>query len=175
MIGTLSAYILPCLLLFVFGYALFKKVPTFDIFLNGAAKGVSSAVSVLPALVGLICAVSMLRASGVLEWICSLFAPILQKVGMPSELLPLALLKSVSGSGSLAMIKDVFEHSGPDSFSGKLASVMLGSSETTFYALAVYYGAVKITKSRYTVRAAVIADLVGIAASVILCRFLYAQ
>ncbi len=175
MIGTLSAYILPFLLLFVFGYAFFKKVPTFDIFLNGAAKGVSSAVSVLPALVGLICAVSMLRASGVLEWICSLFAPILQKVGMPSELLPLALLKSVSGSGSLAMIKDVFEHSGPDSFSGKLASVMLGSSETTFYALAVYYGAVKITKSRYTVRAAVIADLVGVAASVILCRLLYAQ
>ncbi len=174
MVSTISVYILPCLLLTVFGYAFFKKVPTFDVFLNGAAKGISSAVSVLPALVGLVCAVSMLRASGVLEWVCSLFAPFLQKVGMPSELLPLALLKSVSGSGSLAMVKDVFDHSGPDSFSGFLASVMMGSSETTFYALAVYYGAVKITKSRYTVRAAVIADFVGIAASVIVCQILYA-
>lgn len=173
MVNTLSVYILPCLLLAVFGYAYFKKVLIFDVFLKGAAKGISSALSVLPALVGLICAVSMLRASGVLDWICSLFAPLLQKVGMPAGLLPLALLKPVSGSGSLAMIKDIFDQNGPDSFSGFLASVMLGSSETTFYTLAVYYGAVKITKSRYTVRAAVIADLIGIAASVIICRFLY--
>ena len=173
MVGTISVYILPCFILAIIGYAFFKKVQTFNVFLSGASKGISSAVSVLPALVGLVCAVSMLRASGVLEWVCSLFAPLLQKIGMPAELLPLALLKSVSGSGSLAMVKDVFEHSGPDSFSGYLASVMLGSSETTFYTLAVYYGAVNITKSRYTVRAAVVADIVGIAASVILCRILY--
>lgn len=169
----IATYIMPCLFLAVFGYAYLRRVRVFDTFLNGAADGIKSAFSILPALVGLICAVSMFRASGAMEWICSLFAPLLQKIGMPAELLPLALLKPVSGSGALAMIQDIFNNRGPDSFSGRLASVMLGSSETTFYALTVYYGAVKITKSRYTVHAALIADIVGIAASVVLCNILY--
>lgn len=168
-----SIYIMPCLFFVVFGYGWLRRVRVFDVFLKGASEGMRSAFSILPALVGLICAVSMLRSSGALSFLAELLAPLLNKIGMPAEVLPLALLKPVSGSGALAMVQDVFSTSGPDSFAGRVASVMLGSSETTFYTLAVYYGAVKITKSRYTVHAAIIADLVGIAASIILCRILY--
>ena len=168
-----SDFIMPSLFFVVFGYGYLRRIRVFDIFLKGASEGMRAAGSILPALVGLICAVSMLRASGALTFLAQRLSPLLNHIGMPSELLPLALLKPVSGSGALAMVQDIFSNFGPDSFSGRVASVMLGSSETTFYTLAVYYGAVKITKSRYTVHAAIIADLVGIAASLILCQILY--
>ena len=173
LLSNITLYIVPFIFLFVFGYAFLKRIPVFDTFLEGAARGAKSAFEILPALVGLLCAVSMFRASGALEFLANLFAPLLNKVGMPAETLPLALLKPVSGSGALSLVKDVFDQSGPDSFPGKVASVMLGSSETTFYTLAVYYGAVKITNSRYTLSAAIIADLVGILASVVICNLLY--
>lgn len=170
MLKTISALILPAIFIIILGYASLRRVPVFDTFLNGAAKGLSSAVTILPALVGLLCAISMLRASGLLDYVGRLLSPVLSKTGMPQEVLPLALLKPVSGSGALAMIKDVFDTSGVDSFAGKVASVMLGSSETTFYTLAVYYGAVGIRDSRYTVSAAVLADLVGVFAAVLVCH-----
>ena len=170
----ISILIMPFIFISILGYALFKKVRVFDVFLNGASNGLRSAVSILPALVGLICAISMLRASGALDFLETLLSPLLSKIGMP-DVLPLALLKPVSGSGALAMVKDIFDANGPDSFAGKVASVMLGSSETTFYTLAVYYGAVKIKNSRYTVSAAVIADLVGVFAAVFLCGMIYSH
>ncbi len=169
----ISIFIMPFIFISILGYALFKKVRVFDVFLSGASNGLRSAVSILPALVGLICAISMLRASGALDFLGTLLSPLLSKIGMPPDVLPLALLKPVSGSGALAMVKDIFDANGPDSFAGKVASVMLGSSETTFYTLAVYYGAVKIKDSRYTVSAAVIADLVGVFAAVFLCGMIY--
>lgn len=171
----ISVFIMPFIFISILAYAIFRRVRVFDVFLNGAANGLRSAVSILPALVGLICAISMLRASGALDFLGHLLSPVLSKIGMPAEVLPLALLKPVSGSGALAMIQDIFNTSGPDSFAGKLASVMLGSSETTFYTLAVYYGAVKIRDSRYTVSAAVIADLVGVFAAVLICGIIYQQ
>ncbi len=173
LIQKASSLIMPSLFIVILGYALCKRVPVFEVFLKGAEKGLSSAISILPALVGLLCAISMFRASGALDFLGKLLSPLLSKIGMPSEVLPLALLKPVSGSGALAMIKDVFDTSGADSFAGKVASVMLGSSETTFYTLAVYYGAIKIHNSRYTVSAAVIADVVGVLASVVICNLLY--
>ncbi len=169
----ISIFIMPFIFISILGYALFRRVRVFDVFLSGAGNGLRSAVSILPALVGLICAISMLRASGALDFLSNLLSPLLAKIGMPSEVLPLALLKPVSGSGALAMVKDIFDANGPDSFAGKVASVMLGSSETTFYTLAVYYGAVKIRDARYTVSAAVIADLVGVFAAVFICGMMY--
>ena len=169
----ISILIMPFIFISILGYALFKKVRVFDVFLNGASNGLRSAVSILPALVGLVCAISMLRSSGALDFLGTLLSPLLSKIGMPPDVLPLALLKPVSGSGALAMVKDIFDANGPDSFAGKVASVMLGSSETTFYTLAVYYGAVEIKDSRYTVSAAVIADLVGVFAAVFLCGMIY--
>ncbi len=166
----MSMYILPCVFIIILGHAAVKKIKIFDIFLAGAKKGALSCFSVLPALVGLVVAVSMMRASGVLDFLSRCLSPVLGFLGFPDQVLSLALLKPVSGSGALAMIKSIFETEGVDSFAGKVASVMLGSSETTFYALAVYYGATKVKNTRYTVFAAIVADIVGIASSVILCN-----
>ena len=166
----MTSYILPTIFITVLGYALFKKVKIFDVFLIGAKKGANSCLNILPTLVGLVVAISMMRASGVLDFLADLLSPMLSVLHFPTDVLPLALLKPVSGSGALAMIKDIFQNAGVDSVSGKLASVMLGSSETTFYALAVYYGATKVKNTRYTVFAAVVADIVGIIASVLLCN-----
>lgn len=170
---NISSLILPIIFIVILGYATIKRVRVFDVFLEGASKGLRSSVSVLPALVGLICAVSMLRASGAFDFLEMLFSPLLSKIGMPPEVFPLALLKSVSGSGALAMIKDIFDTSGVDSFAGKVSSVMLGSSETTFYALAVYFGAVKIKNTRHTASSAIIADIVGILSAVFICNILF--
>ena len=118
----ISIFIMPFIFISILGYALFKKVRVFDVFLSGASNGLRSAVSILPALVGLICAISMLRASGALDFLGTLLSPLLSKIGMPPDVLPLALLKPVSGSGALAMVKDIFDANGPDSFAGKVAS-----------------------------------------------------
>ena len=170
----MTSYIFPAVFIIILGYALIKKVPIFDTFLTGAKRGATSCFSILPALVGLVVAVSMLRASGFLDFLSSILSPLLKHIGFPSDVLPLALLKSVSGSGAVAMVKSIFEFSGVDSFSGKLASVMLGSSETTFYALAIYYGITKVKNTRYTVFAAVVADVAGIVAATLICRMIWA-
>ncbi len=170
----MTAYIFPAVFIGILSYALIKKVPIFDTFLTGAKQGAKSCFSILPTLVGLVVAISMLKASGVLDFLSSLLSPLLELIGMPSDVLPLALLKSVSGSGAVAMLKSIFETSGVDSPSGRLASVMLGSSETTFYALAVYYGITKVKNTRYTVHAAVLADIVGIIVAIFVCRLFWA-
>lgn len=163
-------YIFPAVFIGILGFGLYKKLPVFDVFLKGAKKGAQSCFSILPALVGLVVAVSMMRASGFLDFLAIILSPMLNFLNFPSDVLPLALLKSVSGSGALAMIKNIFEVSGVDSPSGKLASVMLGSSETTFYALTIYYGITKVKNTRYTVFSAVVADIVGIIAAVLVCK-----
>lgn len=170
----MTMYIFPAVFIGILGYALIKRVAVFDTFLTGAKRGATSCFSILPALVGLVVAVSMLRASGILDFLSGILSPLLKTVGFPADVLPLALLKSVSGSGALAMLKSIFEFSGVDSFSGKLASVMLGSSETTFYALAVYFGITKVKNTRYTVFAAIFADIVGIIAATLICRIIWA-
>ena len=170
----MTKYILPVIFTIIIGYGMYKKINVFDSFLKGARQGVTSCISIIPALTGLITAVSMMRASGLLDFISELFTPVLDMVNFPADVLPLALLKSVSGSGSLAMIKDIFQTSGVDSPSGKLSSVMLGSSETTFYALAVYFGATKVKKTRYTVFAAIVADIMGIISAVLICKLFFA-
>ena len=115
-----------------------------------------------------------MRASGLLDFIAKAFSPFLDFLGFNTDVLPLSLLKSVSGSGALALVKDIFQNSGVDSPSGRLASVMLGSSETTFYALAVNFGATKVKKTRYTVFAAIVADIAGIIASIAVCNLFFA-
>lgn len=138
-----------------------KKVPVFERFLEGAKEGMQTAVSILPSLLGLILAVTMLSASGVLDMICAFLAPVAEKCGIPSETIPLALLRPISGSGSLAVLSNILEKNGPDSLPGRVASVMMGSTETTFYAIAVYFGAVGIQKTRHAVPSALIADFTG--------------
>ena len=166
MLNKISILIMPTIIALILVNGLMKKALIFDLFTEGAKEGLSTSFKILPSLVGLIVAVSMLRASGFFEVTCSFFAPILEKVGFPAELVPMALIRPVSGSAALATVQDVITSYGADSFIGRCAAVMMGSSETTFYTLAIYFGSVGITKTRYTVKAALIADLAGIILSV---------
>lgn len=166
MLNNISALIMPTIILLILANGLMRKAPVFDQFLEGAKNGFSTSIKILPSLVGLIVAVSMLRASGFFEATYTFLSPFLQRAGFPAELVPMALIRPVSGSAALATVQDLITTYGPDSFIGRCASVMMGSSETTFYTLAVYFGSVGITKSRYTVKSALLADLTGIILSV---------
>ena len=173
MLNNISVLIMPTIILLIITNALLKKAPVFDQFVEGAKNGFSTSINILPSLVGLIVAVSMLRASGFFEITCNFLSPFLQRVGFPPELVPMALIRPVSGSAALATVQNIITTYGADSFTGRCAAVMMGSSETTFYTLAVYFGSVGITKTRYTVKSALLADLAGIILSVVFVKILF--
>ena len=137
---------------------------------HGAEEGLTVLLRIIPALVGLLTAVAMFRASGAMDWFSGLFAPMLEVLGVPPEAMPLMLIRPVSGSGALAVGTDLMTTYGPDSYIGRVAAVMLGSTETTFYTIAVYFGSAGIIKTRHTVPAAITADLVGFIASAFAVR-----
>ncbi len=160
-----SELVVPLLLVGVAGWGLFRRVDVYAALTAGAGEGLSVLLRILPALVGLLTAVAMFRASGALEMLTGLCAPVLERLGIPEELTPLMLIRPVSGNGALAVGSELIQTYGADSSIGRTAAVMLGSTETTFYTVAVYYGAAGIRRSRYTIPAALTADLVGFAAS----------
>lgn len=172
MISLISALIIPAVIFLIVFYAMCRRVNIFDSFTEGAKDGLKTSIKILPSLVGLLAAVSMLRASGFFDAVQNLIMPITDFLGFPKELVPLAAIRPVSGSASLATVRDILQNFGPDSFVGQCASVMMGSTETTFYTLAVYLGSVGITNSRYTVKAALLADLTGIVMSVLFVNLL---
>lgn len=149
---------------------LVKRVGVFDAFLSGAKEGFSTAFTIVPSMVGLITAVTMLRASGVFEWVSQVISPLAEGLGFPSEIVPVALMRPVSGSGSTALILSAFEEFGADSFVGKILSVMAGSTETTVYAIAVYYASVGIKKTRHTLVSGLCADFAAVVFSVLSVR-----
>lgn len=157
----MGSYFLLAVAALILIFAYIKRVPIFDLFLQGAEEGIKNTFSIIPALVGLVVCVSMLRSSGTIDALVSLLSPAAKRVGIPSNVLPLALLRPISGSGALAVVQDIFEHWGADTFTGRVASVMMGSTETTFYTIAVYYGSVGIKRTGITVFAALAADLMG--------------
>lgn len=173
MLHTLSGWVMPGIFCIIIGYAMYRRIDIFEAFLAGAAGGLKTLFGILPALVGLIAAISMLRASGALVFFTRLLAPLTERVGIPSELMPLALLRPISGSGALAIVSDLLKSYGPDSMVGRIASVVMGSTETTFYTLAVYYGSVGIRDSRYTVPAALCADITGLLVGVWVCQLFF--
>lgn len=172
-IRLISVAVIPIVFLGILGYGLFHRINVFDAFLDGAAEGMHTAVKILPALVGLIAAISMFRSSGAMEYLTRVLSPVTKLLGVPAEVLPLALLRPVSGSGSLALVSDLLKVHGPDSLVGRITSVMMGSTETTFYTLAVYYGSVGIRDTRFTLKSALLADFAGMLASVWVCRIFY--
>lgn len=172
MLNLISLLIIPIIIALILANALMKKAPLFDFFIEGAKDGLTTSVKILPSLIGLLVAVSMLRTSGFFDVVANFISPVLDKVSFPKELVPMALVRPVSGSASLALVRDMLNTYGADSFIGRCASVMMGSTETTFYSLAVYFGYVKITNSRHTVKAALIADLTGIIVSVLIVNIL---
>lgn len=151
---------------------LIKRVGVYECFTEGAKDGLSSMLGIIAPLVGLMVAINMFRASGALELIAHGLSGVLSALGMPAEVLPLAILRPISGSASLAVVTDIFGTVGPDSPAGKIASVMMGSTETTFYTVAVYFGAAGIKNTRHTLAAALSADLTGIVLSAIVARAL---
>ena len=162
---NLSSLVVPVLLASVAAVGLGKRVDVYSALTHGAEEGLTVLLRIIPALVGLLTAVSMFRASGAREWLSVLCAPVLERLGIPPETTPLMLVRPVSGSGALAVGTDLMTTYGPDSYIGRVAAVMLGSTETTFYTIAVYFGSAGIRKPRHTVPAALTADLVGFIAS----------
>ena len=173
MLGNISLYIIPVIFFIILFYALYKRVNIFDAFLSGASSGISTTIKILPALIGLIVAITMLRTSGALDFLIKLLSPVTDILHLPEEIMPLALLRPVSGSGSLAIVGDILTRFGPDSLIGQIASVMMGSTETTFYAICVYFGSINITDTRYTLIAALCADFAGFLSSVWVCRLFF--
>ena len=173
LLNLISLWALPVILLTVLTFGIFKKVPLYEEFTEGAKDGFKVSVKIIPYLVAIIVGISMLRASGAIEMLASFLAPILTKFNIPADTLPLMIVRSLSGSGALGIFSDIANHLGPDAYATKLSAVMLGSSETTFYVLAVYFGAVGISKIRYALIIGLLADLVGIIAAISVCNLMF--
>lgn len=169
----ISSWAIPVIILVIPVYGFFKRIPVYETFVEGAKEGFNVAVRIIPYLVAMLVAIGIFRVSGAMNILASWLAPITNLIGMPPETVPLALLRPLSGSGSLGLVSDLLKTYGPDSFIGKLASTMMGCTETTFYILAVYYGSVAVRKARHTVLACVIGDIIGVLASVFICRLIF--
>ncbi len=168
-----AKYIIPLLLVGIPFYALsFRKVKVYEVFVEGAKDGFTIAVRIIPYLVAILVAVGMFRASGALDLLLNFLAPVLNFIGFPPENLPLALMRPLSGSGSLGLLTDLVDQHGADSINAKIGATMFGSSETTFYVLAVYFGSVGVTRSRHALLAGLTADAVGAISAVYLCQML---
>ncbi len=154
-------------------YGACKKINVFDAFVTGAKQGFETSVNIIPYLIAMMMAIGMLRASGFFEVLNRLLKPLLAAIGMPTELLPLALIRPFSGSASTGIMAELIHQHGGNSFIAKTAATMMGSTETTFYVVAVYFGAVGIKRTRHAIPAGLIADLAGIIASVMICRYLF--
>ena len=172
-LNLISLWALPFFILLVLTVGIIKKVPVYEEFTHGAKDGFKVAINIIPYLVAIIVAISMLRASGAIEMLAGVLAPILKSCHIPADVLPLTIVRSLSGSAALGGFSDIANNLGPDSYATKLAAIMVGSSETTFYVLAVYFGAVKISKIRYALIVGLLADLVGIIAAVWVCNLMF--
>lgn len=172
MINFISNLAMPFIILLIVAYGLIEKKKVFDVFLDGAKEGLSIILSIFPTLVGLFVAIGALRSSGIIDLIVNFLSPVLEIIKFPSEIMPLALLRPISGSSSIAIATDIMKNYGVDSNLGMIASTIMGSTETTLYTIAVYTSCVKIKKTRFVLVASLIADFVGIFVSVAVCRFL---
>lgn len=172
-ITSISAWLIPCFILIVLLTATYKKIPTYETFVEGGKEGVKLAFSLLPFLVGMIVSIGILQASGAMTAFIELIEPVLTFIGVPAEILPLALVRPISGTAALGMTTDLIENFGPDSFIGRLASTMQGSTDTTLYILTVYFGAVGIKKMRYALKVGLLADLIGIIASIVIVNIVF--
>jgi spore maturation protein B len=172
-LDVLSAWAIPLLLAGIPLAALARGVKVYPVFLEGAKGGFETAVRIVPPLVAIFVALGMLRASGALDAFAAALAPVTSAVGLPASVVPLVLVRPLSGGGALGVVGDVLRAEGPDSYAGRLASVMAGSTETTFYVLAVYFGAAGVTRYRHAVPAALLADLAGFAAAIVVVRLVF--
>lgn len=171
-INYLSNLAIPFTILLILIYGLIEKNKVFDTFLNGAKEGIEIVVKIFPTLIGLFVAIGALRYSGILDFIIKLIFPIIEFLNIPTEIMPLAILRPISGSASIAVGSDIMTQYGVDSKLGLIASTIMGSTETTLYTIAVYTSVVGIKKTRFVLAAALIGDLIGMLSSVIIWNFM---
>jgi len=172
-IQLVSTWTIPMLIAFIPLYASFRKVPVYESFIDGAKDGFGTAVDIIPHLVGMMTAIGMFRASGAMDAFVGLIKPLFESMGVPGDVLPLALLRPITGAGSLAFVTDLIKEQGPDSFAARIASTIQGSTDTTLYVLTVYFGAVGIRKSRYALKVGLFSDVVGFFAAVAACWLMF--
>ncbi|MDX8290716.1 spore maturation protein [Metabacillus indicus] len=166
LVSIISLWMIPLMIGFILLYGTFKKVPTYETFVEGGKEGIEIAFSIIPYLVGMLVAITIFRASGALEFFVGMMKPALDAIGVPSEIVPLAFIRPISGTAALGMTTDLIAAYGPDSFIGRLAAVMQGSTDTTLYILTVYFGAVGVKKMGDALKVGLLADLLGIAAAI---------
>ena len=173
LVKTLSVLAIPGFVLFIVGYGAMKKVKIYETFVEGAKEGFQIGVRIIPYLVAMLVAIGVFRAGGAMDILTTLLSPVTSLIGMPAEAVPMALMRPLSGSGALGVMSETINAYGPDSLIGRLVAVMMGSGETTFYVLAVYFGSVSISRTRHAVPAGIIADLASILASVWLVNLIF--
>ncbi|QNG61383.1 spore maturation protein [Bacillus sp. PAMC26568] len=173
MISLISLWMIPLIIGFILLYGTFKKVPTYETFVEGGKEGIDIAFSIIPYLVGMLVAITIFRASGALEFFVGMMKPALDAIRVPSEIVPLAFIRPISGTAALGMTTDLISAYGPDSFIGRLAAVMQGSTDTTLYILTVYFGAVGVKKMGDALKVGLLADLMGIIASIVIVMMLF--
>lgn len=166
-----GSYVLPIMVVGIVAFGLYKKIKVFDCFMVGAKKGLHTVYELLPSITGLVVAVSMLKESGAMEIVSGILKPITSFFGVPEEITPMALLSPVSGGGSLSLFENVLKTYGPDSFIGQVASVVMGSTDTTLYAVTVYYAAVNIKNTRHTLISGLTADFMSLVLSAFFVKF----
>lgn len=172
-IDLISDWTLPLILVIIPLWAIYKKIPLYETFINGAKEGFSIGVKIIPYLVAILVAIGMFRASGAIEMIAGLLKPALDAIGMPADVLPLAIIRPLSGSGALGIMSEISGAHGGDAFVSKMAAVMVGCSETTFYVLTVYFGSVGVSRFRHALAAGLIADIAGLAAAIFISNIVF--
>jgi len=168
-----GSWAIPLAILIIVTAGMLKKVKVYETFVEGAKEGFEVGIKIIPFLVAILVAISMFRASGALDILVTALNPVLSLFGYPPEALPMALIRPLSGSGAIGVMTDLVNTHGPESFIGRLASVMMGSTETTFYVLAVYLGSIGIRKARHTLASCLIADAAGLIAAFIVCTLVF--
>lgn len=172
-INYISTLSVPLIFLVIVSYGFLKKVKLYEAFTEGAKDGFTTAVRVIPFLTGMLVAIGIFRASKAMDYLSLLLSPITNLIGMPSEVLPMALMRPISGGGANGIMNSLFKKYGPDSLIGTMASIMSGATDTTFYILAVYFGSVNIKKTRHALSAGLTADIAGILAATIIANLMF--
>lgn len=175
LLEMISIVIIPFIISIILIHGYIKGVNLYDTFVEGAKKGFRTSIRIMPYLIAIFLAIGIFKRSGTMNIIVNIFGPIASLAGIPSEVLPLMIMRPISGSGSLAIVRDIITTFGPDSFPGRVASTMMGSAETIFYTMAVYFGAVGIKDSRHALPAALLSHLASVIASVVICSFVFGR
>lgn len=170
---TISNMILPMMVVVVIIYGLLKEIPIYDVFIEGAKEGLELSVTIIPYLLGMVVAINIFVSSDFLSIISNLLGDIFYNIGFPIEIFPMALVRPISGTASLAILNDILTNYHPDSFVGRVASTLQGSTDTTLYVLTLYFGSIGIKKGRYALTVGLIADFFGIIASVLVCSLIF--